>query len=68
MFTHQTVEKAGGRVEITDLDSLVLGQMLEWIYGGKAPDFRDPAIARGLLAATDKYQMDELKVRMTNKI
>jgi hypothetical protein len=62
MFTHQTMEQAQGRVVIPDADSHVLGQMLEWMYEGKIPDLADPQVARGLLAAADKYQLYELKV------
>jgi hypothetical protein len=62
MFTHQTVEQAQGRVVIPDADSQVLGQILEWMYMEKTPDLADPLVARGLLAAADKYQLDDLKV------
>jgi hypothetical protein len=64
MFTHETVEKAQGRVVIPDADSQVLGQMLEWMYTGKrkTPYLGDPLVACGLLAVADKYQLDDLKV------
>jgi hypothetical protein len=62
MFTHQTVEKSHGRIDIPDADSKVLGQMLDWMYTGKASGLADLAVARGLLFVADKYQMDELKV------
>jgi hypothetical protein len=48
---------------IPDVDSQVLGKMLEWMYNtGKASVFDDPGIAHGLLAVADKYQMAEFKV------
>jgi hypothetical protein len=65
MFTHQTVEKAQGRVDIPDAVSKVLGQMLEWIYTGKCSDLSDLAVAAGLLFVADKYQMDQFKVLFT---
>jgi hypothetical protein len=62
MFTHQLEEKVQGRVTIPDLDSKALEALLEWMYSAKVPDFSDQALAGALLAAGEKYQMDEFKV------
>jgi hypothetical protein len=63
MFTHQMVEEANGRVSIPDLDSKALEALLEWMYSAKVAEFHgDTALARDVLFAADKYQLDELKV------
>jgi hypothetical protein len=59
------VENDQLRVEIPDVDSQVLGQMLDWMYTERAPRFRILTAARGLLAVADKYQIVEFKVLFT---
>jgi hypothetical protein len=63
MFATPMLEAANSRVIIPDLDSKTLETMLEYIYAAKTPDLADnTALASGLLAAADKYQLDDLKV------
>jgi hypothetical protein len=63
MFATPMLETANGRVTIPDVDSRALELMLEWMYSAKAPSLGDDeALARGLLEAAHKYQLDELKV------
>jgi len=52
MFEHEMEEKKQNRVEITDMDHEVLGEMLKFIYTGKAINL--DKMADDLLAAADK--------------
>jgi hypothetical protein len=61
-------ERAEGRVVIPDADSQVLGQMLEWMYGGKTPDLADLDVALGLLGVAHRYQLEELVVKIGTRI
>ena len=60
MFEHDMEEAKHNRVEVKDVDSEVMDQMLRFIYTGKAPDLE--RMAAELLAAADKYALDRLKV------
>jgi hypothetical protein len=62
MFENPMLEASGAIVDITDIHSRVLHQLLGFMYGGTAPTLADPADALGLLAAADKYMVDGLKV------
>jgi hypothetical protein len=63
MFEHDMEEAKHNRVEVKDVDSEVMDQMLRFIYTGKAPDLE--RMAAELLAAADKYALDRLKVTST---
>ena len=52
MFEHEMEERKQGRVEITDVESEVLKEMLRFIYTGKANGL--DKMADDLLAAADK--------------
>ena len=52
MFEHEMEEKKHNRVEIRDMDKDVLGEMLRFIYTGKANNL--DKLADDLLAAADK--------------
>lgn len=60
MFEHDMEEKKQNRVEITDVDSDVLKEMLRFIYTGRATNLDN--MADELLAAADKYALERLKV------
>lgn len=60
MFEHEMEEKKHNRVEIRDMDKDVLGEMLRFIYTGKANCL--DKMADDLLAAADKYDLERLKV------
>jgi speckle-type POZ protein len=60
MFEHEMEEKKHNRVEIRDMDKDVLGEMLRFIYTGKANNL--DKMADDLLAAADKYDLERLKV------
>lgn len=60
MFEHETVEKLQNRVNIEDVDSDVMQQLLRYIYSGCTDDVT-PAVSLSLLAAADKYSLPKLK-------
>ena len=60
MFEHDMEESKRNRVDVTDVDSDVMADMLRFIYTGKAPNLE--TMAADLLAAADKYALDRLKV------
>ena len=66
MFEHDMEEAKHNRVEVKDVDSEVMDQMLRFIYTGKAPDLE--RMAAELLAAADKYALDRLKVIYPAKV
>lgn len=59
MFEHSMEESLKNHVEINDLDGEVLGEMLNYIYTGKAPNLKKTADQ--LLSAADKYDLGRLK-------
>ncbi|XP_065203936.1 speckle-type POZ protein B-like [Planococcus citri] len=60
MFKSGMVENELNRVEITDVTEDVMVEMLKFIYTGKCENVNK--LADGLLAAADKYDLDELKM------
>ncbi len=60
MFHHDMEESKHNRVEVKDMDSDVMADMLRFIYTGKASNL--DTMAADLLAAADKYALDRLKV------
>ncbi|KAH9363392.1 hypothetical protein HPB48_019476 [Haemaphysalis longicornis] len=59
MFEHDTSESTHNRVDVTDVDPDVFGDMLQFVYTGRAPSLDD--MAADLLVAADKYALDQLK-------
>ena len=69
MFSNDTKEKITNEVHIDDIKSEVMAEMLLYIYTGKTFKLaRDKMIARNLLIAADKYQLDSLKELCENRI
>ena len=62
MFEHEMEERLKNRVEIHDLDPRVFKEMMGFIYTGKAPHLHCHSLATGVLAAADKYCLQDLKV------
>ncbi|XP_062520159.1 speckle-type POZ protein B-like [Corticium candelabrum] len=62
MFDHEMEESRKGRVQITDVQSDVLQEMLRFIYTSEIAQEKLEKMATELLAAADKYQLDRLKV------
>ncbi|XP_011881721.1 PREDICTED: speckle-type POZ protein A-like [Vollenhovia emeryi] len=60
MFENEMKGKKTNQVDIDDMDPEVLEEMLRFIYTGKAMNLEK--MADGLLAASDKYQLNTLKV------
>jgi len=58
MFQHDMIEQRKNEVEIVDMSAPVVKQMLEYIYCGK---FDDNFNTEALLAASEKYDLKELK-------
>jgi len=61
MFQHDSKESKNNVVEIKDIESKVLEEMLHYIHTGNAPNIKD--LSKDLLAAADFYQLDQLKTR-----
>jgi len=59
MFQHDSKENQSNVVEIKDIESKVLEEMLHYIHTGDAPNIKD--LAKDLLAAADFYQLEQLK-------
>ncbi|XP_065199773.1 speckle-type POZ protein-like [Planococcus citri] len=61
MFKHDTMkENVQNRIEIEDMNVEVIGDFLKYIYTGKYENLRNKA--QDLLAASDKYQLNGLKM------
>lgn len=60
MFQHDMLrENKQNRAAITDTDCRVLKEMLVYMYSGSSPNIRE--MAKDLLVAADKYDLDGLK-------
>jgi len=66
MFKNNMEEAASKRVEIKDLSPEVVEQMLFYIYTGNTPNLTQGA--GELLAAAEKYQLDQLKNMCEEKL
>jgi speckle-type POZ protein len=63
MFLHPTKEVQTGEVKVDDIDPDVFQEVLRYVYTGLARSTTMDIMAPGLLAAADKYFMDQLKTR-----
>ncbi|XP_038959855.1 TD and POZ domain-containing protein 2-like [Rattus norvegicus] len=61
MFEHEMLESLTNCFEIHDIHLQVFKEMLAFIYTGKAPHLHIHSVATGLLAAADKYDLQDLK-------
>lgn len=61
MFEHRMREAERSRVEIEDIDSEIILEVLRFIYTGKAQNL--DKLADALLPAADKYCLERLKVQ-----
>lgn len=61
MFEHKMLENERSRVEIEDIDSDIMIEILRFIYTGKAQNL--DKLADALLPAADKYCLERLKVQ-----
>ena len=63
MFHHPTREMQSNQVEIKDIDPDVFQEVLRFIYTGKTQSTAMDKMAPGILAAADKYLLEDLKSR-----
>ena len=62
MFQHKSiVENTQSRLKITDFNSNVVSQMLEYLYSGELPDELNSEDLAELLKIAEKYQLESLK-------
>ncbi|KAF8786932.1 speckle-type POZ protein-like [Argiope bruennichi] len=61
MFECDIVENSSGIVNISDIDSKILEQMLFFMYADQIEDTMDPRSVMKLYCAADKYQIHTLK-------
>ena len=61
MFEHEMQENLKKQIKIHDLDPQVFKEMMDFIYTGKAPHLQSHSMATGVLAAADKYGLEDLK-------
>ncbi|KAL3309741.1 Speckle-type POZ, partial [Cichlidogyrus casuarinus] len=66
MFEHRMEEAREGRVEINDLKPDCMADVLQYIYTGRCSNLDQ--LAPELLAASDKYQMDQLKIMCEHRL
>lgn len=60
MFETNMKEKAANLVEITDTDSMVISEMLTYLYTGSVPKMDD--VAKELLVTANKYELLKLQL------
>ena len=61
MFRHPTKEMQSNQVEVKDVDPDVFQEILRFIYTGKTQSTAMDKMAPGILAAADKYLLEDLK-------
>jgi speckle-type POZ protein len=61
MFHHPTKEALSSKVNVDDIDPDVFQEVLRFIYTGKTQSTALNKMAPGLLAAADKYLLEDLK-------
>jgi speckle-type POZ protein len=62
MFQHPTKEMLSGNVEVEDVDPDVFQEVLRYLYTGSPQSTAMDVMAPALLAAADKYLLEELKI------
>jgi speckle-type POZ protein len=63
MFQHPTKEELASKVEVEDIDPDVFQEVLRYLYTGLTRSTTMDVMAPELLAAADKYLLDQLKTR-----
>ena len=59
MFSHNMLESATNTIELSDIDSDVLKELLTYIYTGECPRIEE--FAESLIYHAEKYELDHLK-------
>jgi len=60
MFQSNMVESQSNIINIVDLEPEVVAEMVKYIHTGRSPDIEK--MPRELLAAADRYQLEQLKI------
>jgi speckle-type POZ protein len=68
MFHHPTKEVLSSQVNVEDIDPDVFQEVLRFIYTGQTQSTAMDKMAPGLLAAADKYLLEDLKTRCENHL
>ena len=69
MFSHkETVENTQSRLKITDFDSAIVSQMLEYLYSGELPEEVTSENFVELMKISEKYQLELLKAISEEKM
>ena len=66
MFTSDMIEKSESKVNITDMEGSALKDMIMYMYSGKVDKLSEKAV--GLLPASEKYDLQDLKVMCENSM
>ncbi len=66
MFESDMREKSSNVIEIEDIDSNVVSDMLTFLYAGTAPNVN--TLAKGLLNAATKYELPHLAAMCENEL
>jgi speckle-type POZ protein len=61
MFRYHTKESLSEKVEVEDVDPDVFQEVIRYLYTGSPKSTAMDVMAPALLAAADKYMLDELK-------
>jgi speckle-type POZ protein len=62
MYEYPTKENLTHQVEIEDVDSVVFGEILRFLYTGRLSESTMKKMSAGILAATDKYLLEQFRM------
>jgi speckle-type POZ protein len=68
MFEHPTKENLTHQVEIEDVDPAVFGEILRFLYTGHLSESTMGKMSAGILAAADKYLLEQLKMECETQL
>ncbi len=68
MFEHPTKENLTHQVEIRDLEPAVFNEILRFIYTGRLSESTMGKMSAGILAAADKYLLEQLKIECETQL
>ncbi|XP_046656651.1 speckle-type POZ protein-like [Daphnia pulicaria] len=67
MFEHPTKENLTHQVEIEDVEPDVFQEILRFLYTGRLSESTMGKMSAGILAAADKYMLEQLKMECENQ-
>jgi speckle-type POZ protein len=62
MFEHPTKENLTNQIEVEDVEPDVFHEILRFIYTGRLSESTMGKMSAGILAAADKYLLEQLKI------